>query len=121
MMAKKLGFADPEDDCLLFGVSEAKDGFTSERFCRHQAAMRSQTIRVCDAGKKSCAHRCAGGLPRAGWLHAAAGPFCPTVKLPLLLDDCCIYAVGRAVKRDVLVMDILRDWLVAERLWMEGK
>jgi hypothetical protein len=30
MMAKKLGFADPEDDCLLFGISEAKDGVTSE-------------------------------------------------------------------------------------------
>jgi hypothetical protein len=30
MMAKKIGFTNPEDDCLLFSLNEARDGSTSE-------------------------------------------------------------------------------------------
>jgi len=31
MMARKVGMADPEDDCLLFSLNEALDGVTSEK------------------------------------------------------------------------------------------
>lgn len=74
MMARKLGTADPEDDCLLLSLNEARDGVASEAVLQAGTAPGAGKLssrgRVGDNARK----RCLAGLPVAG----AAATICPT-------------------------------------------